>query len=85
MTEQVTFHPCTQHGIVELVKETNLDISGNPVVVIGRSKSVVNPVGQLFLNENATVTYFHSKTQNMKDLSKLADILIVAVGRLKMI
>ncbi|ALZ60033.1 MULTISPECIES: bifunctional methylenetetrahydrofolate dehydrogenase/methenyltetrahydrofolate cyclohydrolase FolD [Bacillus cereus group] len=85
MTGQDTFLPCTPHGIVELVKETNLDISGKYVVVIGRSNIVGKPVGQLFLNENATVTYCHSKTQNMKELSKLADILIVAVGRPKMI
>ena len=85
MTGQDTFLPCTPHGIVELVKETNLDISGKHVVVIGRSNIVGKPVGQLFLNENATVTYCHSKTQNMKELTKLADILIVAVGRPKMI
>ncbi|HDR6260986.1 TPA: bifunctional methylenetetrahydrofolate dehydrogenase/methenyltetrahydrofolate cyclohydrolase FolD [Bacillus cereus] len=85
MTGQDTFLPCTPHGIVELVKETNLDIFGKHVVVIGRSNIVGKPVGQLFLNENATVTYCHSKTQNMKELSKLADILIVAVGRPKMI
>ncbi|PES35180.1 bifunctional methylenetetrahydrofolate dehydrogenase/methenyltetrahydrofolate cyclohydrolase FolD [Bacillus thuringiensis] len=85
MTGQDTFLPCTPYGIVELVKETNLDISGKHVVVIGRSNIVGKPVGQLFLNENATVTYCHSKTQNMKELSKLADILIVAVGRPKMI
>ncbi|EMN7729765.1 bifunctional methylenetetrahydrofolate dehydrogenase/methenyltetrahydrofolate cyclohydrolase FolD [Bacillus cereus] len=85
MTGQDTFLPCTPHGIVELVKETNLDISGKHVIVIGRSNIVGKPVGQLFLNENATVTYCHSKTQNMKELSKLADILIVAVGRPKMI
>ncbi|HDR7791917.1 TPA: bifunctional methylenetetrahydrofolate dehydrogenase/methenyltetrahydrofolate cyclohydrolase FolD [Bacillus luti] len=85
MTGQDTFLPCTPHGILELVKETNLDISGKHVVVIGRSNIVGKPVGQLFLNENATVTYCHSKTQNMKELTKLADILIVAVGRPKMI
>ncbi|KOS24558.1 5,10-methylene-tetrahydrofolate cyclohydrolase [Bacillus anthracis] len=85
MTGQDTFLPCTPHGIVELVKETNLDISGKHVVVIGRSNIVGKPVGQLFLNENATVTYCHSKTQNMKELTKLADILIVAVGRAKMV
>ncbi|WP_242212233.1 bifunctional methylenetetrahydrofolate dehydrogenase/methenyltetrahydrofolate cyclohydrolase FolD [Bacillus cereus group sp. BfR-BA-01383] len=85
MTGQDTFLPCTPHGIVELVKETNLDISGKHVVVIGRSNIVGKPVGQLFLNENATVTYCHSKTQNIKELSKLADILIVAVGRPKMV
>ncbi|PFR89059.1 bifunctional methylenetetrahydrofolate dehydrogenase/methenyltetrahydrofolate cyclohydrolase FolD [Bacillus cereus] len=85
MTGQDTFLPCTPHGIVELVKETNLDISGKHVVVIGRSNIVGKPVGQLFLNENATVTYCHSKTQNMKELTNLADILIVAVGRPKMV
>ncbi|KLA24893.1 bifunctional methylenetetrahydrofolate dehydrogenase/methenyltetrahydrofolate cyclohydrolase FolD [Bacillus cereus] len=85
MTGQDTFLPCTPHGIVELVKETHLDISGKHVVVIGRSNIVGKPVGQLFLNENATVTYCHSKTQNMKELTKLADILIVAVGRPKMV
>jgi len=85
MTGQDTFLPCTPHGIVELVKETNLDVSGKHVVVIGRSNIVGKPVGQLFLNENATVTYCHSKTQNIKELSKLADILIVAVGRAKMV
>ncbi|MEH7458589.1 bifunctional methylenetetrahydrofolate dehydrogenase/methenyltetrahydrofolate cyclohydrolase FolD [Bacillus pseudomycoides] len=85
MTGQDTFLPCTPHGIVELVKETNLDISGKHVVVIGRSNIVGKPVGQLFLNENATVTYCHSKTKNIKELSKLADILIVAVGRPKMV
>ena len=85
MTGQETFLPCTPHGILELVKETNLDISGKHVVVIGRSNIVGKPVGQLFLNENATVTYCHSKTQNIKELSKLADILIVAVGRSKMV
>ncbi|PFJ05525.1 bifunctional methylenetetrahydrofolate dehydrogenase/methenyltetrahydrofolate cyclohydrolase FolD [Bacillus cereus] len=85
MTGQDTFLPCTPHGIVELVKETNLDVSGKHVVVIGRSNIVGKPVGQLFLNENATVTYCHSKTKNIKELSKLADILIVAVGRAKMV
>lgn len=85
MTGQDTFLPCTPHGILELVKETNLDISGKHVVVIGRSNIVGKPVGQLFLNENATVTYCHSKTQNIEELSKLADILIVAVGRPKMV
>lgn len=85
MTGKDTFLPCTPHGILELVKETNLDISGKHVVVIGRSNIVGKPVGQLFLNENATVTYCHSKTQNIKELSKLADILIVAVGRPKMV
>ncbi|MCM3738249.1 bifunctional methylenetetrahydrofolate dehydrogenase/methenyltetrahydrofolate cyclohydrolase FolD [Bacillus cytotoxicus] len=85
MTGQDTFLPCTPHGILELVKEINIDITGKHVVVIGRSNIVGKPVGQLFLNENATVTYCHSKTANIKELTKLADILIVAVGRAKMV
>ncbi|CAM4046684.1 5,10-methylene-tetrahydrofolate cyclohydrolase [Bacillus manliponensis] len=85
MTGQDTFLPCTPHGILELVKETNLNISGKHVVVIGRSNIVGKPVGQLFLNENATVTYCHSRTENIKEITKLADILIVAVGRAKMV
>ncbi|MBO9129713.1 bifunctional methylenetetrahydrofolate dehydrogenase/methenyltetrahydrofolate cyclohydrolase FolD [Bacillus sp. 165] len=85
MTGQDTFLPCTPHGIIELVKAKNIDIAGKHVVVIGRSNIVGKPVGQLFLNEDATVTYCHSKTQNLKEISKLADILVVAVGRAKFV
>jgi methylenetetrahydrofolate dehydrogenase (NADP+)/methenyltetrahydrofolate cyclohydrolase len=82
---QDTFLPCTPHGIIELVKEKQIEISGKHVVVIGRSNIVGKPVGQLFLNEDATVTYCHSKTKNLKEIAKLADILVVAVGRPKFI
>ncbi|KAB2337741.1 bifunctional methylenetetrahydrofolate dehydrogenase/methenyltetrahydrofolate cyclohydrolase FolD [Cytobacillus depressus] len=85
MTGQDTFLPCTPHGIIELIKEKQIDMNGKHVVVIGRSNIVGKPVGQLFLNENATVTYCHSRTTNLKDLTKLADILVVAVGRAKLI
>lgn len=85
MTGQDTFLPCTPHGIIELVKEMQIEMSGKHVVVIGRSNIVGKPVGQLFLNENATVTYCHSKTNNLKEVAKLADILVVAVGRPKFV
>lgn len=85
MTGQDTFLPCTPHGVIELVKEMQIDIKGKHVVVIGRSNIVGKPVGQLFLNENATVTYCHSKTTNLKEITKLADILVVAVGRANLI
>jgi methylenetetrahydrofolate dehydrogenase (NADP+)/methenyltetrahydrofolate cyclohydrolase len=81
MTGQETFLPCTPFGIVEMVKSKNISIQGKHVVVVGRSNIVGKPVGQLFLNENATVTYCHSKTANMKEITKQADILIVAVGK----
>ncbi len=65
-----TFLPCTPHGIVELLKKTNVDLSGKEVVVVGRSNIVGKPVGQLLLNENATVTYCHSRTKNMSEHTK---------------
>lgn len=76
-----TFLPCTPFGIVEMVKSKGILIEGKHVVVIGRSNIVGKPVGQLFLNENATVTYCHSRTKNMKEITLQADILIVAVGK----
>lgn len=85
MIGQDTFLPCTPHGIIELVKEKNIDINGKHVVVVGRSNIVGKPVGQLFLNKNATVTYTHSRTVNLKEMTKMADILVVAVGKPKMI
>ncbi len=65
-----TFLPCTPHGIVELLKKTNIDLSGKEVVVVGRSNIVGKPVGQLLLNENATVTYCHSRTENITEHTK---------------
>lgn len=81
MTGQDAFLPCTPFGIVEMVKSKQIPISGKHVVVIGRSNIVGKPVGQLFLNEHATVTYCHSRTTNLKEITKQADILIVAVGK----
>ncbi|NEU29595.1 bifunctional methylenetetrahydrofolate dehydrogenase/methenyltetrahydrofolate cyclohydrolase FolD [bacterium LRH843] len=81
VTGEETFLPCTPYGIVEMLKEANIDISGKHVVVVGRSNIVGKPVGQLLLNENATVTYCHSRTKNLREMTKQADILIVAIGK----
>ncbi|MRH43169.1 bifunctional methylenetetrahydrofolate dehydrogenase/methenyltetrahydrofolate cyclohydrolase FolD [Aquibacillus halophilus] len=76
-----TFYPCTPFGIITMLKSKNIQMEGKKAVVIGRSNIVGKPVGLLLLNENATVTYCHSKTRNMKEYTKEADILIVAVGK----
>jgi methylenetetrahydrofolate dehydrogenase (NADP+)/methenyltetrahydrofolate cyclohydrolase len=81
VTGKDAFLPCTPAGIIELVKAKNIDICGKHVVIIGRSNIVGKPVGQLFLRENATVTICHSKTSNMKQYTKQADILVAAIGK----
>jgi methylenetetrahydrofolate dehydrogenase (NADP+) / methenyltetrahydrofolate cyclohydrolase len=81
MIGQESFLPCTPFGIVEMVKSKGLSIEGKHVVVVGRSNIVGKPVGQLFLNENATVTYCHSRTQKLKEITRQADILVAAVGK----
>jgi methylenetetrahydrofolate dehydrogenase (NADP+)/methenyltetrahydrofolate cyclohydrolase len=80
MTGEDGFLPCTPYGIIEMIKSKGIDIKGKHAVVIGRSNIVGKPVGQLLLNEHATVTYCHSKTENMKEFTKSADILVAAVG-----
>ncbi|MFC7060585.1 bifunctional methylenetetrahydrofolate dehydrogenase/methenyltetrahydrofolate cyclohydrolase FolD [Halobacillus seohaensis] len=85
MTGQETFYPCTPFGIVVMLKRANISIEGKHVVIIGRSNLVGKPVGQLLLNEHATVTYCHSRTKDLKDYTKKADILIVAAGKAGMI
>jgi methylenetetrahydrofolate dehydrogenase (NADP+)/methenyltetrahydrofolate cyclohydrolase len=77
--------PCTPAGIIELIKRTGTDISGKHAVVIGRSNIVGKPVSMLLLREDATVTMCHSRTLNMQEISRQADILVVAVGRAKMV
>lgn len=76
-----SFIPCTPKGIIELIKSTGEDISGKNAVVIGRSNIVGKPVAQLLLNNNATVTICHSRTQNLREVCSSADILIGAIGR----
>ncbi len=85
MIGQETFLPCTPYGILTMLKLNEIEMAGKHAVVIGRSNIVGKPVGQLLLNEHATVTYCHSKTANMKEIVQQADIVIVAVGRARMI
>lgn len=79
------FLPCTPNSVVTLIKSLKIDITGKNVVVLGRSNIVGKPVAQLLLNENATVTICHSKTNNLKEVCKKADILVVAIGKPKFI
>lgn len=81
MTGKDTFFPCTPFGIIQMMKSKDIELEGKHAVIIGRSNIVGKPVGQLLLNENATVTYCHSRTENMEAYIKTADILIVAVGK----
>lgn len=80
-----SYLPCTPYGIIELIKHTGIDIKGKHAVIIGRSNIVGKPVSILLLREDATVTIAHSKTKNLKDITKQADILIVAIGKPEMI
>ncbi|MDM0468099.1 bifunctional methylenetetrahydrofolate dehydrogenase/methenyltetrahydrofolate cyclohydrolase [Clostridium perfringens] len=75
------FMPCTPNSVITLLKAYNIEIEGKEVVIIGRSNIVGKPLFQMFLNENATVTVCHSKTKNLKEVCKRADILVVAIGR----
>lgn len=75
------FTPCTPLSALELIKSTGIDIEGKHTVIIGRSNIVGKPMAQLMLNENSTVTICHSKTENLKEICKLADILIAAIGK----
>lgn len=79
------FVSCTPAGIIELLKRSDVEIEGKECVIIGRSNIVGKPMSMLMLRENATVTVCHSRTKNLKDVTKRADILIVAIGKPKMI
>ncbi|MEH7124467.1 bifunctional methylenetetrahydrofolate dehydrogenase/methenyltetrahydrofolate cyclohydrolase FolD [Bacillus sp. JJ1532] len=85
MTGQDAFLPCTPYGVMEMLDFINADISGKHVVVVGRSNIVGKPAGQLFLNKHATVTYCHSKTTDLKEFTRQADILVAAVGKVNFI
>lgn len=76
---------CTPAGIIQLLKRSNVDMDGKNCVVIGRSNIVGKPMALLMLRENATVTICHSHTKDLKEVCKRADILIVAIGKPKMI
>jgi len=81
MLGENTFLPCTPFGIITMLKSRNIEIAGKHAVVLGRSNIVGKPVGQLLLNESATVTYCHSKTKDLKKYTTDSDILIVAIGK----
>ncbi|WMC92467.1 bifunctional methylenetetrahydrofolate dehydrogenase/methenyltetrahydrofolate cyclohydrolase FolD [Kineothrix sp. MB12-C1] len=82
---QPGFLPCTPAGIIQLLKRSGIETVGKECVVIGRSNIVGKPMALLMLGENATVTVAHSRTKDLQEVTKRADILIAAVGRPKMI
>lgn len=82
---QPGFVSCTPAGIIELLKRSGIEITGKECVVIGRSNIVGKPMSLLLLRENGTVTITHSRTKDLKEVTKRADILIVAIGKPKMI
>lgn len=79
------FLPCTPAGVMELIKSVGVDIAGKNCVVIGRSNIVGKPQAMLLLKANGTVTICHSKTQNLKEITSKADILVVAIGKAKFV
>ena len=82
---QKGFVSCTPAGVIQLLKRSGIEIEGKECVVLGRSNIVGKPMALLLLRENGTVTICHSKTKDLKEVTKRADILIVAVGRPKMV
>lgn len=84
-TGEDTFIPCTPLGILKLLQEEHIPIEGKHAVIVGRSNIVGKPAGQLLLNEHATVTYCHSRTNQLSYFTKQADILIAAAGQAKLI
>jgi methylenetetrahydrofolate dehydrogenase (NADP+)/methenyltetrahydrofolate cyclohydrolase len=77
--------PCTPHGIIQLLKRNGVELAGKEAVVIGRSNLVGKPLSQLLLRENATVTICHSRTRNLPEVARRADILVVAAGQREMV
>ncbi|MBO4940931.1 MAG: bifunctional methylenetetrahydrofolate dehydrogenase/methenyltetrahydrofolate cyclohydrolase FolD [Clostridia bacterium] len=75
------FVPCTPAGIMELIAESDVEVEGKTCVVIGRSNIVGKPMSMLLLHKNGTVTTCHSRTRNIAEITKTADILVAAVGR----
>jgi methylenetetrahydrofolate dehydrogenase (NADP+)/methenyltetrahydrofolate cyclohydrolase len=73
--------PCTPHGVVQLLRRSGVEICGREAVVVGRSNLVGKPLAQLLLRENATVTVCHSRTKNLPEVTRRAEILVVAAGR----
>jgi len=82
---QDCFVSCTPFGVMRMLEEYNIEVEGKHAVVVGRSNIVGKPMLQCLLNKNATVTICHSKTQNLKEITKQADILVCAIGKPKFI
>lgn len=80
MVGNYDFVPCTPAGVMELIKESGIDVSGKECVIVGRSNIVGKPQAMLLLHQNGTVTICHSKTKNLAEKTKNADILVAAVG-----
>ncbi len=85
MIGDYSFLPCTPAGVMELIKSTGVDICGKKAVVIGRSNIVGKPMAMLLLHSNATVEITHSKTADLKEVTKTADILVAAIGKAKFV
>ena len=85
MIGDYTFLPCTPAGVIELIRSAGVVIEGKSCVVVGRSNIVGNPMAMLLLHCNGTVTICHSRTKNLAEICRGADILVAAVGRAKMI
>ncbi len=79
------FLPCTPAGVIQLLKRSGIEIDGKECVVVGRSNIVGKPMAMLLLRENGTVTITHSRTKDLKEVTKRADILVVALGKPKFI
>ena len=77
--------PCTPHGVIQLLKRNGIELAGREAVVVGRSNLVGKPLAQLLLRENATVTLCHSRTRNLPEVTRRADILVVAAGKREMV
>lgn len=85
MIGDYNYLPCTPAGVMELIHSTGVDVSGKKAVVMGRSNIVGKPMAMLLLHENATVEITHSRTQNLADITKEADILVAAIGKAKFV
>ena len=78
-------YPCTPHGIIQMINSIGFDLTGKKAVVLGRSNIVGKPIALMLLEKNATVTICHSKTTNLKDICKEADVIVAAIGRPKFV
>jgi methylenetetrahydrofolate dehydrogenase (NADP+)/methenyltetrahydrofolate cyclohydrolase len=77
--------PCTPHGVIQLLKRNDIELSGREAVVVGRPNLVGKPLAQLLVRENATVTICHSRTQDLPEVTRRADLLLVAAGKREMV